>query len=73
MTEEAASRPQPSQLDIMIDDLTKRVASISLEAASWKARALTAERSLAELAAEAEAIMQEEDQEEPEDGTDETE
>lgn len=52
MTKEAADqRPQrPSQVDIMIDDLTRRVASMSLEVASWKARALDAEASLREIA-----------------------
>ena len=60
MTTERQHEPQrPSQLDIMIDDLTRRVASISVEAASWKARALDAEQSLREIAEAEEADAEE--------------
>ena len=34
---------------VMIDDLARRVAQTSVEASSWKARALVAERALEEL------------------------
>lgn len=50
MTNEAVQRP--SQIDIMVDELTRRIASLSVEAASWKARAVTAEQALEDLAAE---------------------
>lgn len=40
---------------VMIDDLARRVAAASVEASSWKGRALAAEQALARIQGEASA------------------
>jgi hypothetical protein len=47
----------------MIQDLTARVANVTLEASEWKVRALTAEAALAEIEAEADADADEDTEE----------
>lgn len=47
-------------IEIMLDDLGRQIAQKSLELAEWKARALTAENTLAEI----QKAAQEEDQDE---------
>lgn len=49
--------------DLMIDDLTRRVAQTALEASQWRARALLAEQALQEAAEATE-------EEDAEDGSD---
>ena len=39
----------PSATDLMLDDLARRVAQTSVEAAQWRARAIAAEAALAEI------------------------
>ena len=39
-------------VELMVDDLTRRIAMLSLEASEWKARALLAEKALEELSEE---------------------
>lgn len=42
---------KPNAVDLMIDDLAKRVAQISVESSNWRARAILAEQTLEELKA----------------------
>lgn len=56
MTEEAQ---QLSSTDLVIDDLTRRVAATTLEVTQWRARAIIAEQALAEISDSEEAETKE--------------
>lgn len=49
----------PDHTSLMLDDLARRVATITLEAAQWRARAIKAEALVEELKAQIEPEEQE--------------